>query len=213
MSMGRVVVHKLSSALNSAVERIRKECGARCKVHWISRRAVQKGDYVVTPNGEIARVEGIRMEKMAPAEVETHRKKHEKARLSRGTRTVPRPVGVHRRILDLVEIWPTRGTSLKHTRPGDKPLKAAFRIRMVGRGVADYDDGDEVDFPGGMGDFDFYFEAEGYDDNDNGMGQGPIDTARFPLESGDTPDTTFMTEQGLKTQTQRLGDEANNFGM
>jgi hypothetical protein len=205
MTMG--VVYKLSSAINEAVERIRTECGANCKVRWIRRAFVRKGDYVVTPNGEIARIEKRRFERMTEAEIDRWKKRHPGKK---------HPRRFMRRILELVEIWPTRGTSLKHTRPGDKALMAAFRI--TGAGMGHYDE-DEVQMPGGMGDYDDFDAGDMGDfDEDDGMGQLPmlrsaIDAARFPLKPGDLPDTTFVTEQGLRRQDVRLGDDANNYGM
>jgi hypothetical protein len=191
MSLGRTVTYKVGKAVNEAIDRIRVECGKHCKVHWISRRAAQTGDYVVTPNGEIARIEKVTREVLTPTEVKWHATRRTDRR---------RPPASHRRILNLTEIWPTRGTSLKHTRPGDQPLKAAFRIRMVGRGVADFDDNDEVDVPGGMGDLDHDECPSG----NCGVG-GPIDEANFPLKSGDLPADTFVTEEGLRRQNTRFG--------
>lgn len=186
MSNGHHVMPKLSAALNRAIHNVRVKCGAICKINWINRKAVRKGDYVVTPNDEIARVETVTVEKMPPHPSPT-----------------PGLKSRHRRILTLVSVWPISGTTLVHTRPGDKALKAAFRIH--GGGLGSYDD-DEVDAPGGMGDSDYNGE-DCWGPNVNGIGQmltGPIDAARFPLQPGDLPDTTFVTTQGLKRQDVRF---------
>lgn len=48
------------------------------------------------------------------------------------------------------------------------------------------------------------------------VGEDPDDEARFALKPGSLPDTTFVTEQGLKRQTVDLGwfltEEALRYG-
>lgn len=166
MSMG--VVYALTAALQQAIERVRKACGANCTVAWIRRRDVRPGDYVVTAGSGVARVK---------------RRQTWSQRVTVG-RTVKL---ITMRKLWLSVIWPER-MELTHTRPQDAPLKAAFRLKTGG--LSNFEE-DEIDIPGGMGDVDF--------------NESPLDEARFPLHSGDLPDTTFVTQEGLERQEAQLG--------